>query len=164
MLGKAILDPLRAESNAVELSGLGLLPVVTTFTAEKQTVRATGHIMVDRGLFAGARGRQVTGYEIHMGQTRIQGEPLVHVTERGESAVDDLDGATDPSGWIAGTYFHGLFDNDGLRDAVLTNLAARKHLTRTTNTRFDREAMYDHLAQVARRNLKLEVINSLLVG
>ena len=164
MLGAKIYDPLRAESNKVEVNGLGLLPVVTTFAADKQTVRAQGNIAVDRGLFAQARGRQVTGYEIHMGQTHVQAEPLIHVTARGETAVDDSDGATDASGWIAGTYFHGLFDNDGLRDALLTNLAARKHLTRAANTRFDRDAMYDHLAQIARRNLKMDVINSWLVG
>ena len=99
-----------------------------------------------------------------MGQTHAQAEPLIHVTARGETAVDDSDGATDASGWIAGMYFHGLFDNDGLRDALLTNLAARKHLTRAANTHFDRNAMYDHLAQIARRNLKMDVINSWLVG
>lgn len=157
-------DPLRAESNAAEVRGLGLLPVVTTFAAEKLTVQATGHIMTDRGLFAGARGREVEGYEIHMGQASVQGDPLVHVIARGISAVEDVDGAVDASGWIAGTYFHGLFDRDGLRDTILTNLAARKHLTRTASMRFDGDAMYDHLAQVARRNLKMQVVNSLLVG
>ncbi|MBI4787766.1 MAG: cobyric acid synthase [Chloroflexi bacterium] len=162
MLGAKICDPVRAESNEAQVSGLGLLPVVTTFEAEKQTVRAHGNIAVERGMFAQACGLEISGYEIHMGQSRVQGEHLVRVTARGESAVDDADGATDASGWIAGTYFHGLFDNDGLRDALLTNLAARKNLARSATTRFDREAMYDHLAQVARRNLKMEIIKSWL--
>ncbi|HEX9076940.1 MAG TPA: cobyric acid synthase [Anaerolineae bacterium] len=161
MLGAKICDPLHVESSDAEVSGLGLIPVVTTFQAEKQTVRAGGNIAVDRGLFAQARGLEISGYEIHMGQTRVEGEPLVHVTVRGGIAVDDADGATDASGWIAGTYFHGLFDNDGLRNVLLTNLARRKHLVRLTNTHFDRAAMYDHLAQIARRNLKLDAIYAL---
>jgi adenosylcobyric acid synthase len=161
MLGAKICDPLHVESGDAEVSGLGLVPVVTTFETEKKTVRASGNITVDRGLFAQARGLEISGYEIHMGQTRVEGEALVHVTERGESAADDADGAIDASGWIAGTYFHGLFDNDGLRDVLLTNLARPKHLVRSTRTRFDREATYDHLAQIARRNLKLDAIYAL---
>ncbi|MGE5264022.1 MAG: cobyric acid synthase [Acidobacteriota bacterium] len=161
MLGGKICDPLHVESLDAQVSGLGLVPVVTTFETEKQTVRASGNIALDRGLFAQARGLEISGYEIHMGQTRVEGEPFVHVTARGENAVDDADGATDVSGWIVGTYFHGLFDNDRLRDLLLTNLARRKHLLRSTGTRFDREAMYDHLAQIARRNLKLDAIYAL---
>ncbi len=164
MLGQSIRDPLRAESNEAQVPGLGLLPIVTRFAAEKRTVRAQGEIAVDRGLFAQARGRQVSGYEIHMGQTEVQGEPLVHVSMRGEERVDDSDGAADASGWIAGTYFHGLFDNDGLRDVLLTNLAARKKRARSPTAPFDREAMYDHLAQIARRNLMIDAITRLLEG
>jgi adenosylcobyric acid synthase len=161
MLGTRVCDPRRTESNDEETSGLGLLPVVTTFAAEKQTARAQGHIAADRGLFAGARGRQVAGYEIHMGQTHSEGESLIRVTARGDATTDDLDGTTDASGWIAGTYFHGFFDNDGVREMLLTNLAARKHLTRLPSLPFDREAMYDHLAGVARRNLEVDAIYAL---
>jgi len=69
-----------------------------------------------------------------------------------------LDGAIDASGWIAGTYFHGLFDNDGLRHALLANLAARKNVARPSGARFDRNAEYDRLAHVARMSLKMDVI------
>ena len=163
MLGIKILDPMRVESNNAEVSGLGLLPTVTTFEAEKQTVRARGNIAANRGLFAETRGLDVIGYEIHMGQTQVQGEALLHVTARGDETTNAFDGATDTSGWIAGTYFHGLFDNDGLRHAMLTNLAARKNLARPSGVRFDRDAEYDRLAQVARMNLRMDVIKSLLV-
>ncbi len=161
MLGTDIHDPLHTESGAEHVSGLGLLPTVTSFAADKQTVRTRGHIAVDRGLFAHARGRQVTGYEIHMGQTQVQGEPLIHVAARGDQAADASDGAVDASGWVAGTYFHGLFDDDGLRDTLLTNLAARRHAERGTAAPFDREAMYARIAQVARRNLRMDEIYAL---
>ncbi len=161
MLGSLIRDPLHAESNETEIGGLGLLPVVTTFEGDKETLRAQGHVTADRGLFAGAQGRQVTGYEIHMGQSQVQGEGCIRVTARGDERVDDSDGAVDASGWVAGTYFHGLFDNDGFREVLLTNLAARRHLTRQPSLHFDRETMYDHLAGIARRNLNLDAIYAL---
>jgi adenosylcobyric acid synthase len=154
---------MRVESNNQELDGLGLLPVVTTFEAEKQTVRARGNITLNRGLFAETRGLAVVGYEIHMGRTIVESESLIHITSRGDDATNAFDGATDVSGWIAGTYFHGLFDNDGLRHALLANLAARRNLARASGARFDRNAEYDRLAQAARMSLKMDVINSLLV-
>ncbi len=169
MLGTKICDPMRVESNNAEMTGLGLLPIVTTFETKKQTVRARGNIVANRGLFAETRGLGVVGYEIHMGRTnaedgRPQGLPLLHVTSRGDDTADGFDGATDASGWIAGTYFHGLFDNDGLRHAMLANLAARRNLVRAAGARFDRAAEYDRLAQVARMNLKMDAIYRLALG
>jgi len=162
MLGTKICDPLRVESNSVEVSGLGLLSSVTTFAAEKQTVRARGNISANRGLFAEMRGLEVAGYEIHMGRTDAESESLIHVTARGDNPADDFDGAVDSSGWIAGTYFHGLFDTDGLRHALLTNLAWRKNLPRLSGARFDRDREYDRLAQVARMNLQMDAIYRLV--
>jgi adenosylcobyric acid synthase len=162
MLGTEIHDPLHVESDETRIAGLGLLPRVTTFAAEKQTVRARGVVVANEGLFAKARGTEIVGYEIHMGQTRGEGAPLVRLTARGENAVDDDDGAVDARGWIAGTYLHGLFDNDALREAMLANLAARKGVARTTRTRFDRDAAYERLARVAREHLRMEAIYRLL--
>ena len=156
MLGTKIYDPLRVESSNAEVDGLGLLPTVTVFEAEKRTVRARGNIVANRGLFAEMRGLDIVGYEIHMGRTKVESEPLIHVTSRGDDAVDDSDGAADASGWIVGTYFHGLFDNDGLRHALLANLAARKNVARTAGTRFDRAVMYDRLAATVRAHLDLD--------
>jgi len=158
MLGAQIFDPQRVESDETHVEGLGLLPLVTTFEAEKQTVRARGVVMANNGLLAGARDIEVAGYEIHMGQTRADCAALVRVTTRSENCADDCDGAVDAHGWIAGTYFHGLFDNDALRDVMLRNLAARKGIARRTRARFDRGAAYDRLARVARENLDVGLI------
>jgi len=70
MLGSSICDPLHVESEKKQVGGLDLLPIVTTFAAEKQTVRARGNIAANRGLFAEMRGLAVGGYEIHMGFAR----------------------------------------------------------------------------------------------
>jgi adenosylcobyric acid synthase len=162
MLGTQILDPLRVESDETEIAGLGLLPLVTTFAAEKQTVRARGVVIANDGLFANARGIEIAGYEIHMGRTRAECASLACITRRREDAANDTDGAIDTRGWIAGTYLHGLFDNDALRDVLLTNLAARKGFARTTRARFDREVAYERLARVARENLKMDVVYQIL--
>jgi len=45
---------------------------------------------------------------------------------------------------------------------MLANLAARKGATRTTRTRFERDAAYERLARVARANLRMEAIYRLL--
>jgi adenosylcobyric acid synthase len=158
MLGETIYDPSGAESDEHEVQGLGLLPVTTTFAAEKRTVRARGSILAERGLFAGACGLEVTGYEIHMGRTSGQPQarckPFQRVLARGEEIAADDDGAVSEDGMMVGTYFHGLFENDALRHALLANLAVRKGCTRTTApTRFDRNAEYDRLAETVRAHL-----------
>jgi adenosylcobyric acid synthase len=165
MLGQTICDPLRVESDQVEVPGLGLLPVITTFVAEKQTVRARGRVLAEGGLFANACGLEVTGYEIHMGRTEEQAPPmpLHQVLTRGSEKVDDLEGATSADGWIVGTYFHGWFENDALRHILLANLAARQGWRRTTApTHFDRMAEYDRLAEVVRAHLDLSAIRRII--
>ncbi|MCL5998083.1 MAG: cobyric acid synthase [Chloroflexi bacterium] len=160
MLGETIRDPSGVESDELEMKGLGLLPVTTTFAAEKQTTRARGCIQAERGLFANACGLEVTGYEIHMGRTSGQPQarstPLLRVLARGEEDAADVDGAVSEDGMVAGTYFHGLFENDTLRHVLLANLAARNGRTRATApARFDRNAEYDRLAETVRAHLDL---------
>lgn len=162
MLGRAICDPLRVESGETEVDGLGLLDMVTTFEPEKRTVRARARVIAQKGLFAGARDLEIAGYEIHMGRSESGDVPAMQVIVRGEEKVDGFDGAINQDGWIAGTYFHGLFDNDALRHAMLSNLAARKNVTRSDAARFDRDPMYDRLADVVRASLDMSAIYRLI--
>ena len=165
MLGQTICDPLGVESAVTETAGLGLLPIVTSFAAAKQTVRSRGVVVHDASLFRGAHQIDVAGYEIHMGQTWLVGDgaPLVHLTRRGEHATDDLDGLASPDGWIAGSYLHGLFDNDALRHVMLDNLAERKGVVRApSRARFDRAADYDRLAATVRANIDMELLRQII--
>jgi adenosylcobyric acid synthase len=98
MLGREIRDPLHVESPRECVEGLGLLPAITTFESIKTTKR------VADGTFAWGSGERVVGYEIHNGVTEGQ------LTE----------------GRVAGTYVHGLFDEPGIRRAILARLAAWK--------------------------------------
>jgi adenosylcobyric acid synthase len=165
MLGQAIRDPHGAESDMPAVPGLGLLPVATTFATEKQTTRALGAVALGEGLFAGALGAEVAGYEIHMGQTELlgAGAPLVRLSSRGGRPIDAADGLAAPGGWIAGTYLHGLFENDRLRHAMLDSLAARRGLARPADrARFDRAADYDRLADAVRASLNMDLLRQIV--
>jgi len=129
MLGRTLRDPLGLESAAGEVEGLGLLSVVTTFTPVKTTVRVRARAAMTAGVFAGARGLEVSAYEIHAGSTdAVGGERPFTLTWRNGAATDEADGAMNASGTVVGTYLHGLFANEGLRRALPVHLAARKGL------------------------------------
>ncbi|MCW2529311.1 MAG: hypothetical protein JWM76_4171 [Pseudonocardiales bacterium] len=99
MLATTIDD--EVESGAGSVPGLDLLPTSVEFGREKVLGTPTGS----------ALGAPVTGYEIHHGVVRVEGgEPF-------------LDGCI--VGNIAGTTWHGIFENDGFRRAFLADLAVR---------------------------------------
>jgi adenosylcobyric acid synthase len=94
MLGKTIADPIGLEGNTATVSGLGLLDVHTIMAPEK-TVREVS-------AFAPALKANVTGYEIHLGET--SGPDC----ERPTAIIDGRnDGARSQNGKIWGTYLHG---------------------------------------------------------
>jgi adenosylcobyric acid synthase len=165
MLGATISDPLGAESDMPEIAGLSLLPVATIFAPAKQTMRVRGRMLAGAGLFANAQGHEFGGYEIHMGRTDLAAgaAPLAQITTRGEQPAGDADGAVAAGGWVAGTYLHGLFDDDGLRHTILRNLAARKGLDRAVpGAAFDRIAEYDRLAEAVRANIDMDMLYRLI--
>ncbi|HKZ50463.1 MAG TPA: cobyric acid synthase [Dehalococcoidia bacterium] len=130
MLGQTIHDPQGVESSQPCVAGLGLLPVSTTFEREKATHQVTARVADSTGMLAGATGKEVRGYEIHMGSTSGQGEaaPFVVLERSGERACLP-DGCIDASGHILGTYIHGLFSNTSLRLSLLGYLAEKKGIS-----------------------------------
>ena len=108
MLGQRIADPLGIEGAPGEADGLGLLDVETVLSPAKRLRRVTGT----------ALGAPVTGYEMHMGETRGPG------TERAFAMLEDggRDGAVDPAGQVIGSYLHGLFASPALRRALLARI------------------------------------------
>ena len=110
MLGETLRDPQRLESDAESADGLGLLPVNTTFLAEKTTTRTRTAIVSGAGWLEALRGQTLDGYEIHLGETK-GGVPIL-----------ENDGAVSADGKIWGCYLHGLFSNDFFRHAWLKSL------------------------------------------
>ena len=163
MLGERISDPAGHEthdSGEAEARGLGLLSVVTEFGPDKSTVQVRGVVAGDRGLLSGAKGLPVSGYEIHMGQTRVApGSQAIELNERSRSPVRDFDGCLDEDGLTLGTYMHGLFHNDELRRAMLRFLAARRGVELEAD-RFagSLETEFDRLADFVSEHLDMELI------
>jgi adenosylcobyric acid synthase len=111
MMGSRVHDPDGLEGAPGTTDGLGLLPVETVLRAPKTTT-------LSRFSWDGIQG---AGYEIHMGQTRLQGgSPLLTVAERNGNPVDDADGCVAENGRAIGTYMHGLFDTPALITRWLT--------------------------------------------
>ena len=96
MLGRTIADPDGVEGAPETVAGLGLLPVDTTMRGDKVLRRVTGTRIAEGSAFA--------GYEIHVGETRGEGVPLLRMAD-GRS-----DGVVSADGRVAGCYVHGLFD------------------------------------------------------
>jgi adenosylcobyric acid synthase len=118
LLGERISD--EVESASGEVQGLGLLPVVTTFVAEKLLRRRAG--------VCSWLGAEVGGYEIRHGRIEHLGggdghdrQPLF-VGEDGEP-----DGCRTDS--VLGTSWHGALEHDGFRRALLDRVAAARGLS-----------------------------------
>ena len=163
MLGTEVYDPEGVESSQSEMAGLGLLPMTTVFAGVKETHRIQGRVAQDFGLLAGAKGLPIQGYEIHMGRTSGDGlgAPF-NIEDRSDLAVTGdtgLDGALDRTGWVMGTYIHGLFHNGGLRSAVLHALSRRKGVSLPVSVAavgLDEE--FDKLADWVRGSLNMDSV------
>ena len=164
MLGKKILDPLKAESDKTEVDGLGLLNITTEFAAEKSTYQVKAQCVSQAGLLAGTKGLEITGYEIHMGQTKGNGPSAAfRVTDTPQGPADYPDGMISSKGTVFGTYIHGLFYNDDFRHVFLNNLRHYWGLEESKNSGItDKDREYDKLADIARQNLDIARIYKIM--
>jgi adenosylcobyric acid synthase len=168
MLGERLFDPERFESDrTAELDGLGLLPTVTRFTADKRTMQVSGVTT----LYTDEEGRPlpIEGYEIHMGRTRYSdapdasAPPPFRIADGGGAPRPDGAAACDSRVW--GTYVHGILHNDELRRAWLNELRAHRGLTPLpVQLRFRerRERAFTRLAAHVRDHLALDRIYEMM--
>jgi adenosylcobyric acid synthase len=156
MLGRAIADPHGVEGEPGAVNGFGWLDYETELTREKTLKNVTGTLAVP-GLGAAAR---VTGYEIHMGETRGDAldAPALHLADAGSSGEGQArpDGACSADGQILATYVHGLFDTPEACAALLrwAGLAA----ARSVDYPALREASLERLADTLAASLDLEKV------
>ncbi|MGB9887598.1 MAG: cobyric acid synthase [Moorellales bacterium] len=145
MLGREVRDPEGVEAAVERAEGLGLLEVVTEFRPEKATFRCHGVVCGGGPLLGACHGLRISGYEIHMGESRRLGStsPVVVLTRRGEEEIFRPDGAVNTSGLVFGTYVHGLFDNDFFREKFLE--ALRRYRGRAGS-----ESAYNYWEQIER--------------
>ena len=159
MLGRAILDPRRVESDRPRTDGLGLLPVQTVFESRKETHQVKADIVSGGGLMTGSRGGRLTGYEIHMGRTSGSGSAAFRIRERSGRPADDPEGALDSEGLTLGTCLHGLFHNHDFRRGLLLHLAASKNVSLPAGALQDMEREYDRLADLVSGHLDMDAVH-----
>ena len=164
MLGRTIHDTELIESSNTLTAGIGLLPVATRFLAVKSTHQVRARTLAGNGLLAKAKNQEISGYEIHMGQTEWEGLPHPFLIEqRSQRVCSEGDGSISSDGNVIGTYIHGLFHNDGLRQAILLELAERKGNTRAASaTKFSADEQYDRLAAHVRASLKMDLLQRIV--
>ena len=164
MLGQKILDPERVESSEKEIDGLGLLDTVTEFLPEKSTCQVKARVIIGHGLFSGAEGLELTGYEIHMGQTDSrESTSAFRITETPEGVTDYGDGMLNEAGTILGTYMHGLFYNREFCRIFLNTLRRRYGLSEDEeDITAEKSDEYDKLAKLVRESLDIPAIYQIM--
>jgi adenosylcobyric acid synthase len=113
MLGEALIDTHGIDGNA---AGLGLLPVVTQFAADKTVQRTRATFGVLRGAWSALSGVQVRGYEIHHGQTQAHAA----MAAAGQLAHEVMPGLAwqNEAGNVMGSYLHGLLEDPVVLQAL----------------------------------------------
>ena len=154
MLGEALIDPHGVDGNA---PGLGLLPLVTVFAADK-TVRHT-HARFSEQMAAGANpwsalaGVEVSGYEIHHGQT----QPHAAMLAAGDVAREVMAGGLgwqNPAGNVLGLYLHGLFEDPAALQALFGARLGKPVPTL--------DSVFDGLADFIEKNFEPGALQALL--
>lgn len=142
MLGRTVTDPTGVEGAAgAQVDGLGLLDVHTEFGAEKVLRLPTGS----------ALGQEAAGYEIHHGRiTRGGGSGGGAGPWAANEQSEFLGGAR--SGSVFGTMWHGSLESDGLRRALLAEVAAAT----------GRPAPVSDVSFAARREARLDLLGDLV--
>ena len=149
MLGTSIRDPQGVEAAGVtEVKGMGLLPIDTVFQGEKVQQQTGGVFGEIPGVLHSLSGLPYIGYEIHMGRSQQKLAPLVS------------------QGNVYGSYIHGIFDGEGIAQAVIRDLAAKKGIDLGKLDAFDperyKQEQYDKLADAVRGGLDMEFIYKVL--
>ena len=158
MLGEKIIDMTGAETDEAfaEADGLALLPVITEFEEEKETVQTDATVCEADDFFSGLGGTELKGYEIHMGSTRITGKDARRFASvRGAQRQDGC-----VRGNVMGTYLHGLFDSREFTEKLLQLVSGRK--LSVPDLKAYRESQYDKLADVIREGLDMKLIYEII--
>ena len=145
MLGEALIDTHGIDGNA---PGLGLLPVVTQFAADKTVQRTRAKFGALRGAWSALSGVSLSGYEIHHGQTQAH----TAMAAAGQLAHEVMPGLAwqNDAGHVLGLYVHGMFEDP----AVLHALFGLQVPTL--------ETVFDGLADFLSQHMSADVLQALI--
>ncbi|MDC3175804.1 cobyric acid synthase [Prochlorococcus sp. AH-716-D13] len=160
MLGTILEDPFFKEGSEISLdksiNGIGLLPLKTTFLQKKITRQINSESIWPQVT-------EINGFEIHNGVTELDNS---QDTFKIKPIFKDLDlgwyKENVQGGTIAGTYIHGIFENDDWRDQYLNLIREGKNLPlldkRTRSYKMKRENIIDNLANEFNKHLNLSFL------
>lgn len=179
MLGKQLNDPLGVEHGG-SIQGMGLLPTVTTFSAQKTRTQVSGITGdLSQTVFPELSHTPYTGYEIHMGVTQLlcdshkshnTNDPHAACTAFGVLEQRNGTACQQPHGCcvgnVFGSYLHGIFDHPQMVKQLVAALCRRKGLDAQSIHAVDfqsyKEQQYDLLAKGVRESLDMEQIYRIL--
>ena len=157
MLGTILEDPFFKEGSKINceksINGIGLLPLKTTFLQKKITRQINSESIWPQVT-------EINGFEIHNGVTELDNS---QDTFKIKPIFKDLDlgwyKENIQGGTIAGTYIHGIFENDDWRDHYLNLIRKGKNLPlldkRTRSYKMKRENIIDNLANEFKKNFNI---------
>lgn len=146
MLGRKISDPLRLESDSVEIEGFNFFDYDTSFQEIKKTVQVEATVDVEEGILKKMNGLKISGYEIHQG-------------------ISTMEKAVICKGNVFASYIHGIFDNSTFTNEFLNTIREKKNMPKSKNVKsFSefKEEQYDKLANLLRESLNMEEIYRIL--
>ena len=158
MLGEEISDFCKAESETpCTVQGLGILPVRTSFSLNK-TRTLTEATVGEAPISGELKGAKIRGYEIHMGETKVLGEPFAMLPD------GKREGCTEKNAF--GTYLHGLFDTGEMTEALERYFCTKKQIpckaAPIRDYREIKEEQYDRLAAELRKSLDMKKIYEIM--
>ena len=155
MLGTDIYDPAGVESSTQHCKGLALGDFTTQLGVEKVLTQASAVIQLNGG------EAQVTGYEIHAGQSRGPAleQPLLKFISHPKNVTQD--GFISDDNNIAGTYLHGLFDSSAASQLILDWVLPNSGIEQQIDINTHREQQLTRLAQMCKQHLDIPQITKI---
>ena len=147
ILGESIRDPYGIEGEPGTTKGLGLLPVQTVMAKEKVTKWTKGYL----------GELPVEGYEIHVGHTQVNGDPLLHILD---GHIKRPEGCRTER--VLGTYLHGVFDSVGVVSELLGPIRPDIEWPELDSHIAWREQQFDSLADHLRTCIDLNALSSIV--
>ena len=134
--------------------GIGLLPLKTTFLEKKLTRQINSESLWPCKT-------KINGFEIHNGQTELdKGQNDIEIKTIFKNSdlgwyKENINGGT-----VAGTYVHGIFENDGWRDQYINLIRRSKNLPllnkKSISYKKKRESIINNLAYEFEKHLNLK--------
>ena len=160
LLGQKLEDPENREggSGSGTDAGLGLLPLRTTFTAEKALRQRTSEVLWP----ANPTGPSLTleGFELHRGSTQLMADGNNRCNDLcRDSGLGWVQHGGSQGGLVVGTYLHGVFESGPWRRHWLNQLRQRKGLDPLSHDQphhsRQRDALLDRLADAFEAHVNL---------